>query len=800
MTDQERWQRVQELTEQIELLPAYERGDFLSQIESDASIRVEVMGLIAGLEQEPNAVSVESVQAKAAMPVRIGPYKITGILGQGGMGIVYAAEIGDQQVALKLIQTHLNDEDHLSRFAREQKILARLDHPGIAKMIDAGVSQDQQPYLVMERVNGKPLDRYCDNKTLSTEARIRLLIEVCRAVEGAHRQLIVHLDLKPSNILVTDSGHVKLLDFGTAKLLHADASLTTTRQLTPMYASPEQLRGEGVTTACDIYSLGLILYEQLCGAWPFGSRDSMMSVAARAVGSKDTQPMSKAITEDGAKKRGVRAERLRDQLRGDLEAIVGKALSAAPADRYGSVAELAEDLDQFLKQRPIRAQRQTTLYRAKKYIARNRGALSMTAVIVLGLLSLGGYALWQQRQAAQAGRRAQATAQFLNWMIQSSNPINGGSTTRTVREMIERARPRINKGLQEYPEVFAPLTSTFGDFLVNAGRPEAGVEWQKQAVDQSRQSGSKASLLGALSSYVVTLSNSGKCPEALVVEKEMKTLLPEVESKLGPVELVNIRTAISYPEEACELNSAASLASMEKAYEASKRIANDSLETDFPPRLFKGVLAVNLASSLRNMKRTNDARVIINEGLALIENEPDAYTVKVALLRSRSTIEAEEMNYLVSARTLQEILAISNESLAPVEIVRLHSVLAVRLASGEQKAEAIEEAKRTEEELDKLKAELGSSAYMAYVDLAVATTLAGDCELAIKYSSRANELAQGQIGNDHRVNYDSALGICLVRTGKREEGLKLVQAVIDSQKIPENPTRPLSKALREAQR
>jgi len=800
MTAQRRWQRVQELTEQIEMLPASERETFLVQLEPDESLRVEVLGLIAGLENEPNATSIENVVLKASMPGRIGPYKITGILGQGGMGIVYAAEIGDRQVALKLIQTHLNDEDHLSRFGREQKILSKLDHPGIAKMIDAGMSEEQQPYLVMERVNGKRLDQYCDTRTLSTEARIRLLIDVCRAVESAHRQLIVHLDLKPSNILVTDAGQVKLLDFGTAKLLHADASLTTTKQLTPMYASPEQLRGEGVTTACDIYSLGLILYEQLCGAWPFGSRDSMMSVAARAVGSKDTQPMSKSITEDGAKKRGVRADRLRDQLRGDLEAIVGKALSAKASDRYGSVAELAEDLDRFLKQRPIRAQRQTTLYRAKKYVVRNRGALSMTAVVVLGLLSLGGYALWQQRQAALAGQRAQATAQFLNWMIQSANPINGGSTTRTVREMIERARPRIDKGLQEYPEVFAPLTSTFGDFLVNAGRPEAGVEWQKRSVERSRQSGSKAALLAALSSYVLTLSNSGKCPEALVVKKEILALLPQVESRLGAVALVNVHTAISYPEEACELDSAASLKSMENAYAASKGIADDSFETDFPPRLFKGVLAVNLAASLRNMKLTSDARVILNEGLALIEKEPDAYTVKVALLRSRSAIEAEEMNYLVSARTLQEILGMAGEALAPLEIVRLHSILAVRLASGEQKAEAIEEAKRTELEAEKRKEELGVSAYMAYVDAAVATTLAGDCELTLRYAAKANELAKGQIGNDHRVNYDSALGICLVRTGKREEGLKLVQSVIDSQKIPANPTRPLSKALRAAQR
>ena len=597
MTPQERWKRVQELSEQAEPLPVEQRESFLIVAEADAAIRTEVLFLLAGLENEPTAVEpLRAAFSRAAMPTKVGPYTITGILGQGGMGIVYAAEIeraGEvQQVALKLIQTHLDEPEHAARFTREQKILARLDHPGITRLLDAGVSDENQPYLVMERLKGQPLDRYCDAKTLTAQARIRLMIEVCRAVEAAHRILIVHLDLKPSNILVTDEGQVKLLDFGTAKILRGDASLTTTRQLTPMYASPEQLRGEPVSTACDIYSLGLILYEQLCGAWPFGNRDSLMSVASRAVGSTDTQPMSKLITEEGAQKRGVRVDRLRDQLMGDLEAIVGKALAAGPKDRYASVAALSEDLERFLADRPILAQKQTTLYRTKKYMARNRGALSVSAVLVVALLFLGGYALWQQQQALKAGRRAQATAQFLNWMIQTANPINGGSPTRTVREMIERAKPRIERGLTEYPDVFAPLTSNLGDFLINAGRPEAGLEWLEKSVARSRQLNSHKAVLIALSPYVTTLSNLGKCVEAQAIEKEMKQLLPGVESQLSAVDRVNVHTAIAYPETACDVNAAASLRSMELAYRASKEVSNDSLETDFPARLFKGVLAV----------------------------------------------------------------------------------------------------------------------------------------------------------------------------------------------------------------
>ncbi len=797
---------MQELAEQAEAYRTVEREEFLLASEPDAAIRTEVLFLVASLAREAQAGSGEArtPPRRRSEPDWIGPYRVRGVLGQGGMGVVYAAEIEKagtvRPVAVKVIQRQWAGREQAERFAREQRILARLDHPGITRLFDTGVTEEGEPYLVMEKIEGEPLDRYCDGRMLTMEQRLRLVVQVCRAVEEAHRNLIVHLDLKPSNILVTKGGQVKLLDFGTAKLLEGEAALTTTKQLTPMYASPEQLRGEPVSIACDIYSLGLILYEQLSGAWPFGPKDSMMSVAARAVGSTDTRPLVKAVTEENARKRGMRTERLRERLRGDLEAIVAKALAARPGDRYGNAGLLAQDLENYLAQRPIEARRQTTLYRMGKYVARHRGAVSLTAVLVLGIVLAAAYAFWQQRQAVVAGRRALATAQFLNWMIQTANPINGGATNRTVRDMIERARPRLDKGLREYPEVFAPLASNFGDFLVNAGRPEAGMDWLRQAVARARQLNEPAQLAMALAAYVVPLANAGQCEEALTVEKELKALLPRAERRLRDADLVVLHTALAYPEEACELDSAASLRSMEKAYAYGQKIPNDSLETDYPARLFKGVLAANYVSSLRDGQRVTEARQVLTEALRLIEQEPDAAPVRIALLRLRSTIEAEEGDYAASAATLKEQLPLASESLPPMEFVRLHSVLAVRLASAglsEQALAEIQEAARITEEQ---RAELGQAAHIPYIDTAVAAALIGEWTLCLEHAGRAGEISGGQIAAGQRVNYDSARGICLVQSGNVTEGLPLVRAIIQSQKVAENPDRPLGKALRAAER
>src|SRR5690606_19179777 len=270
----------------------------------------------------------------------VGPYRVVGEAGRGGMGVVYRARRADgafeKTVALKLVKRGMDTDEVLARFRRERQVLAGLDHPGIARLLDGGAAEDGRPYLAMEYVEGEPITAYADRRRLGVEARLALLERACEAVQHAHRRLVVHRDLKPSNVLVTeDEGgapRVKLLDFGVAKLLAPDAAEAMTRTgggaLTPAYAAPEQRRGEAVTTAADVYALGVVLYELLTGARP----------------DETARPPSAAVTPEAAAARGATAERLRRRLRGDLDTIVLKALREEPEARYPSVESLLEDL------------------------------------------------------------------------------------------------------------------------------------------------------------------------------------------------------------------------------------------------------------------------------------------------------------------------------------------------------------------------------------------------------------------------------------------------------------------------
>ena len=263
----------------------------------------------------------------------------------------------------------------IERFHREQHILATLDHPNITRMLDAGLSERGQPYLVMEYVDGVHLDAYCDNRKLGIAERLQLFLRVCDAVAYAHRNLIVHLDLKPSNILVTADGTVKLLDFGTSKLIQTDSRFTTTVMATPAYASPEQLRNEAVTTSCDIYSLGTILFELLAGTRP-GHRASVAAMIERAIKEQEPERLTAAVTADAAERRGLSESRLRQALHGDLATIVQKCLRPRARDRYPSIDPLSADIQRYLNGRPVLAQPQTTLYRVGKFVRRNRGAVT----------------------------------------------------------------------------------------------------------------------------------------------------------------------------------------------------------------------------------------------------------------------------------------------------------------------------------------------------------------------------------------------------------------------------------------
>jgi serine/threonine protein kinase len=377
----------------------------------------------------------------------LGPYTLVSQIGQGGMGSVWLARRSDgrfeRQAAVKFVSIALAGRATEERFKREGSILGRLTHPHIAELLDAGISSDGQPYLILEYVDGTAIDQYCDQHQLHVEARVHLFLDVLAAVAHAHANLIVHRDIKPSNVLVTTGGEVKLLDFGIAKLLEGEgktgvATLLTHEggsALTPQYAAPEQLTNQPVTTATDVYALGVLLYLLLTGQHPAGPGSYSPAELVKAI--VETKPVrasdatASASGKTVAEKRATTSEKLQRQLRGDLDTIVGKALKKDPQERYASVTGFADDLQRYLKHEPISARPDTFAYRTTKFLRRNRTVVALTAIalaLVIGSLSAGLYVANRERKVAE--RRFAQVRQLANKFIALDQDIRGlpGST------------------------------------------------------------------------------------------------------------------------------------------------------------------------------------------------------------------------------------------------------------------------------------------------------------------------------------------------------------------------------------
>jgi serine/threonine protein kinase len=360
----------------------------------------------------------------AAPGDRIGPYRIIEETGRGGMGVVFRATRDDEdfrkEVAIKLIYPGMRSDDILKRFRAERQILAMLDHPSIARLIDGGTAPDGTPYLVMDFVSGRPLLEYCDERRLGIEQRLEIFLEVCDAVQFAHQRLVIHRDLKPDNILVTEEGRPRLLDFGIAKLVTPETggpaptvTLPMNRLMTPDYASPEQVRGDPVTVAGDVYSLGVILYELLSGRRPLEFKTRTPEEILRVVSGVDPIPPSSAVTRSGvpetATRRGDTAARLRRRIAGDLDYVVLRALDKDPGRRYGSVDQLAQDIRRHLAGDPVVARGRSTAYLVSRFVRRHKAAVVTLSLVILSLA--GGLAgtTWQagvaRRERDRANRR-----------------------------------------------------------------------------------------------------------------------------------------------------------------------------------------------------------------------------------------------------------------------------------------------------------------------------------------------------------------------------------------------------------
>jgi eukaryotic-like serine/threonine-protein kinase len=423
--DEQTWARVQNrFHEALELAPDA-RVPFLAQLDSeDPALAREVRSLLAAHDESSDflASSPATRLFHSITPGdRLGPYRILEEIGRGGMGIVYRGVRDDEsftkEVAIKLIDPGMRSDEILNRFRAERRIQAMLDHPHIARLIDGGSAPDGSPYLVMDHVSGKPLLMYCDDRRLGVDERLKLFLVVCDAVQFAHQRLVVHRDLKSDNVLVTEDGSPRLLDFGIAKLLAPEGgapAVTVTaprnRMLTPEYASPEHIRGEPATVAGDVYSLGVVLYELLTGARPFRFATRTPEEVLRVVTQEDAALPSTAVTRspegEAARRRGDTTRQLRRRLAGDLDFIVLKALEKDPARRYGSVDQLAQDIRRHLDGFPVLARGQSTAYLVSRFARRHRAAVVTTAIVGLSLVVGLAGTIWQARVAGRERDRA----------------------------------------------------------------------------------------------------------------------------------------------------------------------------------------------------------------------------------------------------------------------------------------------------------------------------------------------------------------------------------------------------------
>jgi len=525
----EDWTRLDALLGAALDLPPGERSAFLDgACAGDLRLRARVDALLAAERkaesffEEPWSALGPDPELPAAPGDRWGPYRLERRIGSGGMATVFLARRDDasydRRVAIKIFHRGADPPEMELRFRRERQTLARLEHPNIARLYEAGTSEEGRPYLVMEYVEGEPLDVYCDRRCFGIEQRLALFDPICSAVHHAHQNLLVHRDLKPSNLLVTEAGEPKLLDFGIAKPLapgrigeRLELTRTGLQPMTPGYASPEQIRGEPIATASDVYGVGLLLYELLSGRRPYRVTGVLPHELERAILEDEPEPPSRAVerievgdsavaTETLARARGSSPRELGRRLRGDLDSIVLKAMRKDPRQRYASAERLAEDLRRYREKRPVRARKGSLRYRAAKLVRRHW--LPVSALLVI-LIFLAGFLVTSVVQARRLAReqkvaetrrleaenereKAQHALDFLVDVFRVAEPGEGGTVT--AREILEAGAEKISQELQGQPDAQATLMDAIGRAYLSLGLDRPAAPLLERALTLRRQS------------------------------------------------------------------------------------------------------------------------------------------------------------------------------------------------------------------------------------------------------------------------------------------------------------------------
>lgn len=489
--DTNRWNKIKQIfNDSCECAPEEKRSFVRDACGDDAELEQAVLNLINAdkrsytlLDEIPDYTDDELIDT--AVSKQIGPYKVLKELGRGGMGVVYLVERADKQyqkkMALKLVKRGMDTDEILYRFRSERQILASLEHPNIARLYDGGATEDGSPYLVMEYIEGEPITTYCDNGKLTIDERLQLFTKICKGVQFAHQNLIVHRDLKPSNVMVTNNGDVRLLDFGIAKLLQdpADQERAYTqpwaRRISPRYASPEQFSGKRITTASDVYSLGIILYELLTGTHPYNDDAGKNTFGLPDIPRNIESPVSRVQKTDNVEifhTRQTTKSSLSRRIRNDISMIVLTALHPDPHLRYQSAEQLLRDIERHLSGHPVGAHPPSPLYRFKKFIARNR-AVTASIVIIFSITMLFSIFFWMQserialeRDAVKIERdKAIKLAGFLNGLFDAANPFNPTTEridTLRAAELLKRGAERVHAELTGQPVIRSQMLRSIG--------------------------------------------------------------------------------------------------------------------------------------------------------------------------------------------------------------------------------------------------------------------------------------------------------------------------------------------------
>jgi eukaryotic-like serine/threonine-protein kinase len=765
----ELWARVERLFSEAMDVPEDERADYLRRVAGDdPRVVAEVESLVAHAETQVadrmRALVAAHGEAKpvSAVGLKIGPYRLTEELGRGGMGVVYLGVREDadfeQTVAVKLLPGGLYSEEMAWRFANERRILAGLEHPAIARFLDGGSTPEGVPYVVMEYVDGRPVDRFCEEDQPDLETRLDLFLRICDAVRHAHARLVIHRDIKPANILVDGAGTPRLLDFGIAKLLESgDPDAAGTRIMSPRFASPEQVSGEPATVATDIYALGGLLYVLLTGRRPHDTATTPAELARRITGS-DPEPPSVASGDKS--------------LAGDLDTIVLTAMRRDPAERYPSVDRLMQDVTAFQGSLPISARPPTLAYRARKFVRRNRAAVVATVVATTSVLGGAGAATVgmikardAEASALEEARVAAEVSDFLVGLFGESDPENSLGEEATARDLLDRGVVRIDTELGGQPALQARLKNVMAGSYGALDDFERSERLYREAFDLADTPELRATIRYSLAGL---LRYTDQYDEAFAV---LDTLLAEVEAVVDTTDGSSMRRT---PELSNSLIAAlqerglvlSDLGDSTQAFEMLERGARLRERLGGPNAEAVGRSLVWVATGYNQFRRFEDAIPLYRRALEIFAPALDArHPAILTATESLAATYAALRRFDSASVIFEEVLPLQREVYGPENaqtvqtIANLGSMLADmgRLDEAEPYLlEALELRTRIfgEEELP-ITTVLNNLARLRHQQ--------GDLAEAEALWVRATEIRQSRLGPDHPAAVSTLLGVANMR-------------------------------------